>query len=266
MVLTVPIIKSLIGGSWKDNSPGAFFYLMVARDGDTIRYKELSDTLCDRGISMFSKFRVAIILIVQIAGLWPVIVDYILTTKYAYYQELNDKYECRPAYPWNLWNHPMKECLGDFDGDGKAGAVVLKNYGRDTFSGELEIIDSKTILSRMSFIAHGRDEMVYLAIHNEFNRARLIVLDEISGTTPVVGVFAWNGGGLTEVPPSPIEDDILNALRLNYSNNANFWNTFLCLRTTFLCLYYSIFFGVAYGVQRYHHNSLVARIKAGATP
>src|SRR4051794_31050704 len=93
------------------------------------------------------------------------------------------------------------------------------------------------------------DEAVYLAVNNDSGAGHLIVFDEVTRPDPLIGVFAWDGKQVSQIQPSKLDGDILNALDAEGGPSAGNWSQYRFLRKPALFLYYSIFFGFAYCLQ-----------------
>ena len=207
------------------------------------------------------------LLIIKILGvvalaIWPIAVDHSLTAKYNYYTALVDIYECHPSSDKNLWNRQRKQCVGDFNGDGKIDSAVLKLDPKNPFFGKVSIVDSGSELFYLDYIYQTEpDFIVYLAVNNDSGKAHLIIHDEVTRPDPFIGVFAWDGTQLSQVQPSKLENDILTALDAEGGSTAGSWNQYSFLRKPALFLYYSFFFLAAYGWQLRHRKALIARLR-----
>src|SRR6185369_1551188 len=180
---------------------------------------------------MITKFRILIFLTAIIVAFSPLVADRKLVNRYNYYRGLQENFGCYPVRPWTGQGHSPGGCFGDFDGDGKTGSVILKNGET-----EINVVDSGKSLSVMSYRFDEYGKRVYLAIHSDGSRAHLIIFNETPFPTPVVGVFGWDGQRMSQIASSPIEEDILYALRMNAGNTAFDWNVFLFFRKPILFL------------------------------
>ncbi|HZS45375.1 MAG TPA: hypothetical protein VFC63_09760 [Blastocatellia bacterium] len=183
---------------------------------------------------------IAVVLIL----LAPIITDSLLMHRYNYYQELLRQYECYPQSPRNLWYLKRNECIGDFDGDGANGSVVLNlDHVQDAITGKIVIKDGGRDLFHLGYVYQSEpDEMVLLAIYREGSNAHLIVLDEVTQQTPLAAVFGWDGRQIAQMQPSAMEREILAALRAQYGQaESGSWFQFRMFRKPLLFLYYAGF-------------------------
>ena len=151
------------------------------------------------------------------------------------------------------------QCIGDFDGDGKPGSVVLKANENEQFRGNIAIVDSGQTLFYLDYVYQSEpDEMMYLAMRDESGRARLIVLDEVTKSTPTISVFAWDGKQIAETQPLDADIEILNALKSEGGDTAHLWFHYRFFRKPVLFLFYSSLFVIAYYVYRRRLHAVVA--------
>jgi len=215
---------------------------------------------------MINKSRLAIVIIAGFLAIGPILADHRLTAKYDYYKDLQETYECQPAYPRSdLYQPPLKECAGDFADSGKTTVVVLNEEPeRGLHFKKINILYSGKNLLKLAYSFHGPEEAVHLAVHNESGLTRLIVRDEVAALVPITEVFALDGNKMTKTSPSQIESDILYALGMKNGKTALFWDSFFTFRKPVLFAYYSFMFAIAYLLLR-RRKPFVAGFKTKLT-
>jgi len=178
-----------------------------------------------------AKFLIAVMIVLA-----PIGIDRYLMARYHYYQNLVLTYECYPVFQSGVLK--LRECAGDFDGDGIPGAVVLERGEPRTDEGKAVIVDGGRKLFYLPYFYESELALsTHLAVYDESGLTHLVVVDGMTHNPTLIAVFAWDGQQIAQVHPSKTGQEIIDSMRAEIGEIEN-WSDYAFFRKFLLFVYY----------------------------